>query len=519
MIDQLKPSAPPSDAAPNARAQAGKANGFDAAMIFALLGGTEADAQADSAAASATSEGSDDPATLAAADTSGDTGADSGTTRELPGFALLTGAPAGAVPPSPGRPEALADAAAATGAAGAAPGALASTASTSAAAAPSLVAPAGKAGAQVLAGSASPVAHASVTAAAMSATAATPAARATPATPAPPASVLGRGPSAPTSADAATAARSKTASTKASPHAGAALDAASKTASPTLPAAAAAAAAAQAAQKVATDETPAATAPGVASEEPSEVTGLQPASAKPARDRQTSATAKTAARVQLAADPTQGTAALQRAGATHSDPYDIRDTLDFAARRGGIDATTLATNPAGVTHALGVNAASQVQTPVPAAPLPLVVSAPLQSAQFAPAFSAQIESLVMQGVQSAEITLNPRELGPVKVELSMSGETMEIAFSAAQPETRQAIEQSLPTLRAMLSEQGLTLSQASVGQGAFNQSGDRRDASNPPATTAQAQGAASGGARDDADAGTGGSAPRARGTGLVDLFA
>ena len=47
-----------------------------------------------------------------------------------------------------------------------------------------------------------------------------------------------------------------------------------------------------------------------------------------------------------------------------------------------------------------------------------------------------------------------------------------IAFSAAQPETRAAIEQTLPILRNLLSEHGLALTQTTVNGGGADPSGN-----------------------------------------------
>lgn len=91
------------------------------------------------------------------------------------------------------------------------------------------------------------------------------------------------------------------------------------------------------------------------------------------------------------------------------------------------------------------------------------VAEPPGSAGFGPAFAGEIDRLLLQGTQSAEILLTPRSLGPIRIELSMTGETASIAFTATQPETRHAIEQSLPLLRSLLAEHGLQLGQADVG--------------------------------------------------------
>jgi len=57
--------------------------------------------------------------------------------------------------------------------------------------------------------------------------------------------------------------------------------------------------------------------------------------------------------------------------------------------------------------------------------------------------------------------------------VSLSGAEASIAFAAVQPETRQAIEAALPTLKNMLAEHGLSLTQGSVSDQAPQRDGDR----------------------------------------------
>lgn len=71
--------------------------------------------------------------------------------------------------------------------------------------------------------------------------------------------------------------------------------------------------------------------------------------------------------------------------------------------------------------------------------------------------------------QSATLTLNPPDLGPLQIVLSVSNDQASVAFSANQLEVRQALENALPRLREMLSESGLSLEQATVDAGASNQ--------------------------------------------------
>ena len=99
------------------------------------------------------------------------------------------------------------------------------------------------------------------------------------------------------------------------------------------------------------------------------------------------------------------------------------------------------------------------------APCVASVSTPVGEPGFPAHLAAEVATISLAGIERAEIELRPRELGPVRIELSMSGESARIAFSAAHPDTRQAIEQSMPILKDMLAERGLMLADASVSDG------------------------------------------------------
>ncbi len=64
--------------------------------------------------------------------------------------------------------------------------------------------------------------------------------------------------------------------------------------------------------------------------------------------------------------------------------------------------------------------------------------------------------------QSATLTLNPPNLGPLQVVLNVTNEQATASFFSAQPEVRQALEAAFPRLREMMNEAGIQLGQASV---------------------------------------------------------
>ncbi|MGO4477257.1 flagellar hook-length control protein FliK [Massilia sp. 2TAF26] len=67
--------------------------------------------------------------------------------------------------------------------------------------------------------------------------------------------------------------------------------------------------------------------------------------------------------------------------------------------------------------------------------------------------------------QTASLTLNPPDLGPLQVVLSVTNDQASVAFSANQEEVRQALENALPRLREMMSESGIALGSATVNAG------------------------------------------------------
>jgi flagellar hook-length control protein FliK len=75
-------------------------------------------------------------------------------------------------------------------------------------------------------------------------------------------------------------------------------------------------------------------------------------------------------------------------------------------------------------------------------------------------------------MQQAELHLNPADLGPVRIQLTLSAQTADLSFTAAHATTREGLAQALPQLRELLASQGLQLGQAGVGSGGTGQQAD-----------------------------------------------
>ncbi len=115
----------------------------------------------------------------------------------------------------------------------------------------------------------------------------------------------------------------------------------------------------------------------------------------------------------------------------------------------------------------------------PAASRPRVaetVAVPFGERGWERALGERVVWLVGHQIQAAEVKLNPPHLGPVEFRLTLNGNEASVSFTAAHAGVRDAIEQALPRLREMLSEQNLVVVNVDVGQRGDPGQAARRDA-------------------------------------------
>jgi flagellar hook-length control protein FliK len=173
----------------------------------------------------------------------------------------------------------------------------------------------------------------------------------------------------------------------------------------------------------------------------------------------------------------------------------------------------------------GAAVVAPAATPMTAAPLPVMprpmhsampfqgeLSVALRSPEFAPALGTQLGIWVRDGIECAQLKLNPAEMGPIDVRISLDGDRARVDFSAAHAGTRQVLQDAVPVLASTLRESGLTL----TGGGVFDQSHDPRGDAQPdtPQGGPRVFDAMEGGASSHTAAAR---LPRARG--VVDLYA
>ncbi|GGP99845.1 flagellar hook-length control protein FliK [Shewanella ulleungensis] len=85
--------------------------------------------------------------------------------------------------------------------------------------------------------------------------------------------------------------------------------------------------------------------------------------------------------------------------------------------------------------------------------------------KFSPVMKQQLITMVSNGIQQAEIRLDPPELGHLTVKIQIQGDQTQVQFHVVQSQTRDLVEQAIPRLRDMLASEGLQLTDSQVSQG------------------------------------------------------
>ena len=121
-----------------------------------------------------------------------------------------------------------------------------------------------------------------------------------------------------------------------------------------------------------------------------------------------------------------------------------------------------------LARASGTSATSPAAAPPAAAPPPaeLTLPTPVTAPDFLPRLGGELAVLARDGVQEARINVHPVELGPISVQIALDGTAAQVHLAVDNAQTRELLEQAMPTLAAALRDTGLTL----TGGGVFQQS-------------------------------------------------
>ncbi|WP_048995509.1 flagellar hook-length control protein FliK, partial [Burkholderia multivorans] len=169
---------------------------------------------------------------------------------------------------------------------------------------------------------------------------------------------------------------------------------------------------------------------------------------------------QTQAQAQAAAQP--ASAAQPSAAATQPDAQTAAAATDAAEP-----------NAAATLAAAAATAAAHANLPTPPASAAIaaanahVLAPPVGTADWTDALSQKVVFLSNAHQQSAELTLNPPDLGPLQVVLRVADNHAHALFVSQHAQVRDAVEAALPKLRDAMEAGGLGLGSATVSDGGF----------------------------------------------------
>lgn len=148
-------------------------------------------------------------------------------------------------------------------------------------------------------------------------------------------------------------------------------------------------------------------------------------------------------------------------------------TQQFQAPAHGASAQdTLAHALAAATQRQAAPLANPAAVAAPVVPVVLQVATPVGATHWGTELGQQMvmmSSNARQGMQTAELRLDPPDLGPLRVSLNLSDGVASASFVSAHASVRQAIETAIPQLQQALAQAGISLGQTSVGEQAAQQ--------------------------------------------------
>lgn len=186
--------------------------------------------------------------------------------------------------------------------------------------------------------------------------------------------------------------------------------------------------------------------------------------------------------------------ALSQARGVPSDPMPSATLMqaDWLARHG--------TQAAGAAFSPSVSPGFQaISAAAPTASAQ--VALPIHHPDWGTEFGRQITALAQSnptGGHTIEMRLDPPDLGPIRISISLNESTLQAAFVSAHAAVRQSVENALPQLQQLLAQSGITLGQADVsdhsaqqqsfaqqGQGSGSSSGSAGNHAFPGSAAAQ----------------------------------
>lgn len=145
-----------------------------------------------------------------------------------------------------------------------------------------------------------------------------------------------------------------------------------------------------------------------------------------------------------------------------SEPAASVKTADISVALKTTDLAASMTEPSTQAQTVIAQIAPTPTPNVTANNAPTTIAAPVGSSAWPAEFSQKISWMSTQQTQVAELHLNPPDLGPMSVVLTISDNQATAMFSSPHSAVREAIENAMPKLRESMADNGIMLGNATV---------------------------------------------------------
>ncbi len=132
---------------------------------------------------------------------------------------------------------------------------------------------------------------------------------------------------------------------------------------------------------------------------------------------------------------------------------DASAAMDAAANTADPTDAAAAQPANGAAHAQSMLQAHKAAEMAPAA-ASAEVRTPVGAAGWSDEIGTHLTMMAANGREAASLRLSPEHLGPLEIRIAMKDGEASVTFNASNPDTRSALEQSLPRLREMFAPKG-----------------------------------------------------------------
>ena len=141
--------------------------------------------------------------------------------------------------------------------------------------------------------------------------------------------------------------------------------------------------------------------------------------------------------------------------------------------------TNLANTPSEMALSIDLNGQSSLFNPPTFTTNPTILNLnlpmPMDISKWQASLNEQICLISRQGIQNAEIKLNPQELGSLHIKLAMIDDKIDLHMAVAHNMVKGVLESALPMLRSSLEQQGITLQHTNISD--FSMMNDSKQSS------------------------------------------